>query len=231
VEWIAADGEKRNRFCLESLTVAEAYDRSFPLPKGEREQKREEARKKRETDTPEQQLEVELNSCGGPLPVQPTPSTSEATPVPPNSEREGQLDNTTEAQSGQPSTDEITSHRNVFFYLHRPRTRTRQPVLVPLSPTSTLTSSLRDRAVLEFPTIYVLPDSPETFSEDENAKFLLEKDYLQAQPQTEPESGDTSETDGEQLAPSAVDIPNLDEKKVLEVLQKDLFEPVAGIGP
>ncbi|KAF7585499.1 hypothetical protein BBP40_010796, partial [Aspergillus hancockii] len=225
VEWIAGDGERRNRLCLESLTVAEAYDWSFPLPKEEREQRKREEKEKREANTPDQQLEVELNSSEGLRPDQPTPS--EPTPQA-QAESKGKLDNTS---GDQPSTNENTAHRDVFFYLHRPRTSTRQTVLVPLCPTSTLTSSLRDRTVLEFPTIYVLPDSPETLSEDENAKFLLEKDYLRTQPQTELESADTSETDDEQPAPTSVDISNLDERKVLEVLKKDLFEAVPAMGP
>ncbi|KAB8261819.1 hypothetical protein BDV32DRAFT_157814 [Aspergillus pseudonomiae] len=226
VEWIASDGEKRIRLCLESSTLAEAYDRSFPLSKEEREQKKKDQESKSE--------EVDVNSSEQlPDTRDPTPSTAEATPqetpkeaVLPNPESETRPDITPQDQPTQ-STDKITSHRNLYFYLHRPRTSTKQPVLVPLSPTATLTSALRDRTVLEFPTIYILSDSPDALSsEEENAKFLLEKDYLRMQPQGETESGETSEADGEQLAPGSVDISNVDEKRVLEVLQKDLLEPV-----
>ena len=226
MEWIASDGEKRIRLCLESSTLAEAYDRSFPLSKEEREQKKKDQESKSE--------EVDVNSSEQlPDTRDPTPSTAEATPqetpkeaVLPNPESETRPDITPQDQPTQ-STDKITSHRNLYFYLHRPRTSTKQPVLVPLSPTATLTSALRDRTVLEFPTIYILSDSPDALSsEEENAKFLLEKDYLRMQPQGETESGETSEADGEQLAPGSVDISNVDEKRVLEVLQKDLLEPV-----
>ncbi|KAB8234432.1 zinc finger HIT domain-containing protein [Aspergillus alliaceus] len=228
VEWIASDGERRHRFCLESLTLAEAYDRSFPRPKEEREQK------KREKSQSEQQVDVN-SSTELPDTHDPTPSTSQAPSqeVVPITESKEQPDNTPEVQTNQPSTqptEEIFSHRDLFFYLHRPRTSTRQPVLVPLSPNATLTSALRGRTVLEFPTIYVLSDSPETVSGDEKSKFLLERDYLRAQPEGKLESGETPETDDEQQAPGTVDISNLDEEKVLEVLKKDLFEPVGAAG-
>ncbi|KAB8276195.1 hypothetical protein BDV30DRAFT_246879 [Aspergillus minisclerotigenes] len=230
VEWIAPDGERRHRLCLESSTLAEAYDRSFPLSKEEREQKKKDQESKSE--------QVDVDSSGQlPDTHDLTPSTAEATPhetvpqgdVLPNPGNDTKPDIAPEISKDQPtqSTDEITSHRDLYFYLHRPRTSTKQPVLVPLSPTATLTSALCGRTVLEFPTIYILSDSPNLLSsEDENTKFLLEKDYLRTQPQGEIESGETSETDGDQPAPGSVDISNLDEKKVLEVLQKDLLEPV-----
>ncbi|KAE8356796.1 hypothetical protein BDV28DRAFT_65634 [Aspergillus coremiiformis] len=234
VEWIAADGERRNRLCLESLTLTEVYNRSFPLPKEEREQRKKEERQEEEKSRSEEQLQVN-SSEQLPDTHDPTLSTS-ATPheaVPTNPQSEAQPDNTSELPREQPSTqpaDEITSHRDLFFYLHRPRTSTKQPVLVPLAPSTTLTSALRGRTVLEFPTIYVLPDSPETLSApDDDPKFLLEKDYLRTQPQGDPESGETSETDNEP-APGSVDISNLDEKRVLEVLKKDLFEPASATG-
>ncbi|GMG10542.1 unnamed protein product [Aspergillus oryzae] len=230
VEWIAPDGERRHRLCLELLTLAEAYDRSFPLSKEEREQQ------KKDQESKSEQVDVD-SSEQLPDTHDLTPSTAEATPhetvpqgdVLPNPGNDTKPDIAPEISKDQPthSTDEITSHRDLYFYLHRPRTSTKQPVLVPLSPTATLTSALRGRTVLEFPTIYILSDSPNTLSsEDENTKFLLEKDYLRTQPQGEIESGETSETDGDQPAPGSVDISNLDEKKVLEVLQKDLLEPV-----
>lgn len=215
---------------MESSTLAEAYDRSFPLSKDEREQKKK--------DQESKLGQVDVNSSEQlPDTHDPTQSPAEATPqeaVPqetmlPNSESEAKPEIAPEISENQPtqSMDGITSHRDLYFYLHRPRTSTKQPVLVPLIPTVTLTSALRGRTVLEFPTIYILSDSPDALSSgQENAKFLLEKDYLRTQPQGEIESRETSETDGDQPAPGSVDISNLDERKVLEVLQKDLLEPV-----
>ncbi|KAE8378136.1 hypothetical protein BDV26DRAFT_197396 [Aspergillus bertholletiae] len=223
VEWITPDGERRNRLCLESSTLAVAYDRSFPLSKEEREQKKKDQESKME--------QADANSSDKLLETDgPTPSTTPQEAVPqeavlPNPESETKPAQISEDQPTQ-LPDMVTSHRDLYFYLHRPRTGTKQPVLVPLSPTATLTSALRSRTVLEFPTIYILPNSPDDLSsEEENAKFLLEKDYLRTQPKGDIDVEETSETDGEQLTGS-VDIANLDEKKVLEVLQKDLLEPI-----
>jgi hypothetical protein len=99
-----------------------------------------------------------------------------------------------------------------------------------VDPQATLASALRDRTVLEFPSIYVLPDSPETLrTTTENPSFLLEEVYLQSQPQAEQEQDDTTAEDTAEgtHALGSVDITNVDENKVLEVLKKDLFEPVS----
>ena len=98
----------------------------------------------------------------------------------------------------------------------------------------TLTSALRGRTVLEFPTVYILPDSPDTIrAEDkESVRFILEDEYLQTiGPEKEEESiGQKGEDDAQDQA--AVDLGQVDEKKVLEVLKQDLFEPVpAAAGP
>ncbi|GAB1215421.1 hypothetical protein ATERTT37_004608 [Aspergillus terreus] len=137
-----------------------------------------------------------------------------------------------DAQPNRTSTppDRISSHSDLYFYLHRPRTATKQPVVIPVDPQATLASALRDRTVLEFPSIYVLPDSPETLrTTTENPSFLLEEVYLQSQPQAEQEQDDTTAEDTAEgtHALGSVDITNVDENKVLEVLKKDLFEPVS----
>ncbi|EEH47270.2 uncharacterized protein PADG_03368 [Paracoccidioides brasiliensis Pb18] len=66
--------------------------------------------------------------------------------------------------------------QNHYFYLHRPQSRSRVPVLIPLATESvTLSDALRSRVVLEFPTFYVLPWAPKELPED---RFMLEEVYL-----------------------------------------------------
>ncbi|KAM3066118.1 hypothetical protein ACMFMG_010541 [Clarireedia jacksonii] len=63
------------------------------------------------------------------------------------------------------------------FYLHRPKTQSSYPkVLVPINPTQSLTEVLRNRTVLEFPTIYVFETGPEELP----SAFMLENDYVKA---------------------------------------------------
>ncbi|KAG2417678.1 hypothetical protein HFD88_008897 [Aspergillus terreus] len=183
----------------------EAYDRAFPLPKQEREQ-----------TVSETEPQVQDESAP------PSTSTNVQNTAP----------DAEDAQPNRTSTppDRISSHRDLYFYLHRPRTATKQPVVIPVDPQATLASALRDRTVLEFPSIYVLPDSPETLrTTTENPSFLLEEVYLQSQPQAEQEQDDTTAEDTAEgtHALGSVDITNVDENKVLEVLKKDLFEPVS----
>ncbi|GES63818.1 HIT finger domain protein [Aspergillus terreus] len=183
----------------------EAYDRAFPLSKQEREQ-----------TVSETEPQVQDESA-------PPFTSTNAENTAPDAE---------DAQPDRTSTppDGISSHRDLYFYLHRPRTATKQPVLIPVDPQATLASALRDRTVLEFPSIYVLPDSPETLRTTiDNPPFLLEEVYLQSQPQAEQEQDDTTAEDTVEGAHAlgSVDITNVDENKVLEVLKKDLFEPVS----
>lgn len=129
------------------------------------------------------------------------------------------------SQSASEST-EITPHRDLYFYLHRPRTPTKQPVLVPVGPNISFTTALRGRTVLEFPTIYVLPDSPGTVLTEKGHLFLLEAEYLKTEKPAE-EADDALNTNaadgaGDSLD-NSVDLGQVDEQKVLDVLKQDLF--------
>jgi hypothetical protein len=63
------------------------------------------------------------------------------------------------------------------LYLLRPHTKSSYPkVLTPLDPSRSLDIHLRERTILEFPTIYVLEQGPR----DLPGQFMLEKDYLAA---------------------------------------------------
>ncbi|CEL06379.1 hypothetical protein ASPCAL07484 [Aspergillus calidoustus] len=214
VEWITDEGTKRFN-SVETCSVAEAYDRVFPLSKEERKvhSENQSATQDEDSEDPTQKPESSTSE------IDPQ-STSEPSETQPTAH-----DITTNA-----SEDKPTPHRNIYLYLHRPRTATKQQVLVPLSPRTTLADALRGRTVLEFPTIYVLR-SPldETRSQEQNDKFMLEKEYLRTHPDTEEVDDGPEETDAQPVF-GAVDIPNVDESKVLEVLRKDLLgaAPVDG---
>lgn len=77
-----------------------------------------------------------------------------------------------------PSTDEQPTNDksdDLCFYLHRPQTASKVPVLKPLLSTQTLREGLQNATVLEFPTIYVLRLSPEAIQKSD--KYILEKDH------------------------------------------------------
>ncbi|RHZ58425.1 hypothetical protein CDV55_104049 [Aspergillus turcosus] len=226
VEWITADGKKITRNCLESCTLADAYDRIYPQPKEKAGETVQKLKKDDQTleSTGDREQESEPASSEQP--------TQSETVEPPSAAPTGQP--ATESTPDQPSGSseskhKISPHRGISFYLHRPRTATKQPVLIPLSPTMTFTSALRDRAVLEFPTVYALPQSPDALlAEKENPRFLLEEDYVRTQgPETDLNEAMLQEASEDQVHTGNLDLGDIDEKKVLEVLKQDLCEPIA----
>ncbi|KUJ23042.1 uncharacterized protein LY89DRAFT_776861 [Mollisia scopiformis] len=68
-------------------------------------------------------------------------------------------------------------HRDYHFYIHRPLTPASYPkVLAPLDTSKSLSDLLRNRDLLEFPTIHVLDEGPGRLP----STFMLENDYLKA---------------------------------------------------
>jgi len=91
-------------------------------------------------------------------------------------------------QAEPPEPEPAIRPREYRLYLHRPLTPSSFPkVLVPLDPNKTLTDLLKNREILEFPTIYVLDEPPEAIPE----KFMLEKHYLTAIGKAPVEDSDT----------------------------------------
>lgn len=237
VEWISAGGEKVLRACLENCSIGDGYDRGFPLPKKEKIQT--EGSDENKPDLPQGEGAVIQDTTDGAATTTPaqdtTESTTEATDTkpeqPPSTSEVEKPTEITEEEKPQAEEEAqelpIVPHRDLYFYLHRPRTTVKKPVLVPLAPQKTLAASLRNRTVLEFPSIYALPDSPEKLLEEkETSPFMLEEEYLRTvgpedTAKTESEQEDTENDSGLQPGP---DLQNLDEQRVLEVLKQDLFE-------
>ncbi|KAL4815717.1 hypothetical protein BDW67DRAFT_62944 [Aspergillus spinulosporus] len=274
IEWVTDNGTKRMN-CAETATIAEAYDRAFPLTKEERHLRTEESTS---TSKPElasaQGAKNDVEPDKNAEPTQPQSQThqppksdmpvSESTLgtaqqhlLPPNYHPTSAQDDTTQPTSELPSppTEPPSPHRSVFFYIHRPRTATKHPVLAPLSPGMTITSALQDRVVLEFPTIHVLqsplmpgPDASCTAESEPKSpgksnskqRFILEAEYLRIRPDEAAAGTASAETtadedggqgEGEHLeyteqalfGAGTVNIPDVDEGKMLEVLEKDLL--------
>lgn len=225
----------------ESHTVAEAYDRIFPLSREEKEMRdqnstsafTQETPSNTEADQPtstESASEPAMQSANqqDPAPDSTTTPTHTSEPSKPQSQ-ESKLPPTSTSPSPSTLTEKpIPLHRNIYFYLHRPRTATKQPVLSPLDPSTTLTDTLRNRLVLEFPTIYVLRE-PLTEPSGDDSRFILENEYLQSH--QDPAQDQVEEADAEQVtqpAFGAMDVPDVDEGKMLEVLRKDLLTATSG---
>ena len=210
VEWIIPGSEKIIGNYFETTSIADAYDHAIPRAKGERISNGQKA----QTQTHDAAIEYPL--AGEAHDNQHRSRLAEKSQV--------ECDTRSHASV-------VAQHRHVYFYLHRPRTSTRQPVVAPLLPQTSLAEALRGRTVLEFPTIYVLPYSPETLRQDhEHPHFLLEesqspdtfdKETDSVQIVGRPETSNLSSENGSGSNP--VDIENVDEKKIFEVLKKDLY--------
>ncbi|OQE32593.1 hypothetical protein PENFLA_c001G08779 [Penicillium flavigenum] len=233
IEWIAADGVKTIRdSVIDTCSIAEAYNRCCPRPKDQESiiESVKDEKKEEDLDTPKTTVAAPGNTVTTKVEADTKP------PPPTKGSAKEPADASTEA-TDKASNQTLAPHRGLYFYLHRPRTTTKKPVLTPLLQSSTLNTVLRNRTVLEFPTIYAMPESAETlFADKDNSKFILEEDYLHtAGPdevgQSVTTSGDDDAAGNEALPGSSVNLQDVDENLVLEVLKKDLFEPAPETGP
>ncbi|KAJ5945654.1 hypothetical protein N7454_002493 [Penicillium verhagenii] len=241
VEWISATGEKFLRNCLEGQGIGEAYDRGFPLPKQEKvasdslkDEKSDQQAGGPEAAQNSTDMASSATTAENVTESQETQSIQPAQPIQ-LSDSEA-VENTPEIVEEKPQDLPIGPHRGLYFYLHRPRTTLKKPVLVPLTPLMTLAAALRERTVMEFPTIYALPESPETLlAEKDTSPFIMEEEYIRI---VGPEEATGKSADAEQgeaeaeaeasdLTGASADLLTADEAKVLEVLKHDLFEPEA----
>lgn len=123
--------------------------------------------------------------------------------------------------------DILQSPPALHFYLHRPQTSSKCPVLIPLSPSETLAEALHGRLVLEFPTLYVLRQRPGELPTD---RFMLEDEYLKecgVEESVESRSdGEVTDEDNEDENAGAEDetdaLRRVDEKNVIQALLKDM---------
>lgn len=134
---------------------------------------------------------------------------------------------TDQGEQGDQSAGVDVLQQPYHFFLHKPRTSSTRPVLIPITPSSSLRDILRGRTVLEFPTIYVFT-SPSPPSES----FILEAAYLEQERQEQQELEDALKSvrpgafpgthdDGTgQQGDSGAD--EFDSKRILDVLKQDL---------
>lgn len=113
------------------------------------------------------------------------------------------------------------------FFLLKPRTTSSRHVLIPLDSNATLGECLNGRTVLEFPTIYVFPDTVQQLPED----FMLEEEYLKQEgeeqkefndliSELDPEILERLKEDGQRFKPGT-GREEVDSKEILDMLKKD----------
>ncbi|KAF7196644.1 putative box C/D snoRNA protein [Pseudocercospora fuligena] len=112
------------------------------------------------------------------------------------------------------------------FYLLRPGTSSTNKVLIPVDADTTLTATLRDKTVLEFPTIYVLPHAAHALP----SGYMLEEAYLGARKKEDAELRDAVRTtveqggfaSGSKRESEASHSDAMDPNKILSMLKRDI---------
>jgi hypothetical protein len=125
------------------------------------------------------------------------------------------------------SSPESMGYGEHRFFLLKPRTSSSKHVLIPIDSKATLGECLKDRTVLEFPTIYVFPSTAQQLPEE----YMLEEDYLKQEGEEQKEFDELlNELDPEILkrlkadhhrSGRAAKEEEVDSKEILDVLKKD----------
>lgn len=110
------------------------------------------------------------------------------------------------------------------FYLHRPNLPSRVRCLIPIPSDASVRDVVRGRVLIEFPTIFVLSVSKEKLQKP----FITEENYINEHRNEPPKVGPETwqrpfkaSDHGEELGGLKSPL-QLDEKRIAEVLQKDL---------
>lgn len=170
VEWILKDGTSKIGSCPANIPIGKAY--SSPFSNAEPAGKKGKRRRSRRAVSSSSDVSSKLINSP-PLPsVDSFPHTTSAVTVKPQ-KSPTLIRPVVESLSPSPKL-QPSAPKTLHFYLLHPGTPSPTRVLIPLSPDSTLASSLRHRVVLEFPTVYALRFAPHELP----TGFITEEKYF-----------------------------------------------------
>ena len=224
-ELIHWDGRKKLANVFEGSNVQDAFDHAFR-------RRRPSSTKKRKRSHPETHAAPRGNTS-------PTPQTELGADhdreelvqgsSEPRIEAPDQLSSRTDTAMIIKSSDDGESYpqragtrlpeENTHFYLFRPNTTSKVKCVIPVAADAKLIDVLRDRTLLEFPTFYIRPEAPESLPEP----FVTEGEYDSSYGTDVAVNMPIFASEVEVEEGEIVDLATIDEKKVLEVLQKDLI--------
>lgn len=217
VEWIDAD---KNR-TITQTSSAEQIFRASPLYESPAQKRKRGAEKAAQKAAEKPDAEQQAEKQGTEKPQETTEKPQEATEKPQEATEKPQSDPSPNAPSDPTSVDTPTKPAYTpthIFYLHRPRTSSAHPVLIPLDSATSLSEALTRRTVLEYPTIYMFAaDAPLPEG------YMLESAYLKQEGE---EAAELEEMLGS-VAPGVLKEEEgkeevLDSQRLLDVLKADL---------
>jgi hypothetical protein len=232
VEWVV-EGEKRIAEVDESRTLEEAYKEL--MVEKEREGKKRKrtqddaASKAQKQKVQTEKLEVEETKMeGATAELESEGVTKEIPTIAPSADEAKPTD---APQEQQPSEEAASPQETTHFYLHKPHTSSTNTVLIPLDATTTLTTALHQKHVLEFPTIYAftMPSAetanalPQGFiTLQQYTKHITDDDReLEGLMSAMPEGQRKLPLDGGIFGGGEEKREEVDEKEVMEMLQRD----------
>jgi len=233
------NGKKELGSCLETLPLTEAYARFLA--------DKQTSTKKRKLDADQNPTPPSTTTRSTAQPQSshaPADEQQPAPPPPPPKSEDPQYTESPPKPKDPPHTPPLPTEKpspppppaptgpttpTLHFYLLRPHTPSSSHVLIPLPRTTTLSSCLQHRVILEFPTIYTLPHAPRSLP----GGFILESEFLGHSKEEAEEIEELLSTVRTPLGPAygeheAEDArtrgaqAGLDDRKILDVLRKDL---------
>jgi hypothetical protein len=236
VEWVV-EGEKRIAEVDESRTLEEAY-RELMVEKERESKKRKRTqddaaakaqKQKVQTEKPEvEEMQVEAATAGSGTALESEGATKEIPTIAPSAD---EAETTDAPQEQQPSEEAAPPQETTHFYLHKPHTSSTNTVLIPLTASSTLTTALHQKHVLEFPTIYAFTTTSAETANSLPQGFITLEQYTQhiTDDDKELEGLMSSMPEGQRKLPLDGGIfggpeekrEQVDEKEVLKMLQRD----------
>ncbi|SMR58806.1 unnamed protein product [Zymoseptoria tritici ST99CH_1E4] len=234
VEWVDAHGDRDIQHnCLESSTVADAHQ-LMRLEKDTAERKSAAGSssgrkiKRRKLDA----LPIETPSAEGTVQdiskvedVGVSHSTESITDNPLTQANGLDATTTADAEPCTKSDPAAEAHPDSkrYFYLLKTGTTSASKVLIPLHAGDSMTECLKNRTVLEYPTIFVLPDCPDSLPDG----FLLDKEYDKIRKGEEIELQDALRSAGslpeKEIVRSESNTPSqVDAQRILDMLKRDV---------
>jgi hypothetical protein len=112
---------------------------------------------------------------------------------------------------------------STYFYLRRPGTSSTSTVLIPLTETASLTDCLRGQFIQEYPTIYVLPHSPNQLPDGYTLSAAYNDKHITKQAELEDKDHSVVPSKGLDETQKPAHMPEkLDADSILNMLKRDI---------
>ena len=226
-EWIHYDGRKKIAMLAESNTVEQACNIAFGARKSVNYRKRKRSNvESHSARLPGRDETIGEGNTEGKhdekdvIKAQNSNANPDPDPFDPASAQNETASNKLSSVEHAPEQpqDTVKPPQTVYYYLFKPITTSKVKCVIPLAADTKVIDALRGRALLEFPTFYVREEAPEALPEP----FMTEDKYND-------QYGTDVVVNLPIFAPNealeegeVIDLQGIDEKRVLEVLQRDL---------